>query len=227
LLCIGDGSTSLIRNVSVPNTLSSNAFLGEIDRNWTTTNSFGGSAQITSTNKVFDHDNHFIIGMSVDHGRTQFTATSELGTIDQNLFINGTGVFIDQPDAGLSPVNLHAINRYTGIYATATFDVTSRLAVTAGGRFNVAQINLEDQTGTNPLLDSSNRYQRFNPVIGATYKITPNFTAYAGYSEANRAPTPLELACADLVHPCMVDQFLIADPPLKSTPSVLPVRGRS
>jgi iron complex outermembrane receptor protein len=219
LLCIGDGTTSLIQGVSVPNTVSPNAFLGEIDRNWTTTNSFGGSAQITSANKMLDHDNHFIMGISVDHGRTQFTGSSELGTIDHNLFVNGTGIFIDQPDAGLSPVNLHAINTYTGIYATDTFDVTSRLSVTAGGRFNVAQINLEDQTGTNPLLNSSNQYQRFNPVIGATYKITPNVTAYAGYSEANRAPTPLELGCSDPQHPCMIDSFLIADPPLKQVVS--------
>ena len=34
-------------------------------------------------------------------------------------------------------------------------------------------------------------------MIGATYKITSDVTAYAGYSEANRAPTPLELGCAD------------------------------
>jgi len=56
-------------------------------------------------------------------------------------------------------------------------------------------------------------------VIGFTYKITPNLTAYAGYSEANRAPTPLELGCADPAHPCMIDNFLIADPPLQQVVS--------
>src|SRR5262249_8087324 len=82
-----------------------------------------------------------------------------------------------------------------------------------------AQINLEDQTGTDSLLNSSNRYQRFNPVIGATYKFSPNLTAYAGYSEANRAPTPLELGCSDPTHPCMIDNFLVSDPPLKQVVS--------
>jgi iron complex outermembrane recepter protein len=76
-------------------------------------------------------------------------------------------------------------------------------------------IDLEDQTGVNPLLNSSNRFQRFNPVIGATYKVTPNVTVYAGYSEANRAPTPLELGCSDPNHPCIIDSFLVASPPLK------------
>ena len=44
-------------------------------------------------------------------------------------------------------------------------------------------------------------------------------TAYAGYSEANRAPTPLELGCADPAHPCVVAAFLVSDPPLKQVVS--------
>jgi len=218
-LCIGDGATPINQNIATPNTLSPDAFLGEIDRNHTATNSFGGSGQVASSAKLFDHDNHVVVGMSVDHGHTNFTGNSELGTIDQNLFVTGTGVFIDQPDADITPINLLATNTYVGLYATDTFDITQRLSVTAGGRFNFAQINLEDQTGTDPLLNSSNQYQRFNPVVGATYKITPNITGYAGYSEANRAPTPLELGCSDPMHPCIIDNFLIADPPLKQVVS--------
>ncbi|MCC8942537.1 TonB-dependent receptor [Bradyrhizobium sp. Arg68] len=199
----------------VPNTLGT-AFLGEIDRNTAATNSYGGTAQLTGSDKLFGHDNHVVMGVSVDHGFTKFNATSELGTIDpNNLFVTGTGIFINQPDAGLAPVDLHATNTYTGVYLTDTFDVTNKFAVTAGGRFNLAQIDLQDQTGTNPLLNSNNRFQRLNPVIGGTYKITPNLTVYAGYSEANRAPTPLELGCSDPARPCVIDSFLIADPPLK------------
>ena len=219
-LCIGDDLPLFgpATGPATPNTLG-DVFLGEIDRNRVASNTFGGTAQLTSVNTIFEHENHVIVGVSVDHGFTKFNADSELGTIDQNLFVTGTGVFINQPDAGLSAVDLHAFNTYTGVYATDTFDVTNRFSVTAGGRFNLAQINLEDQTGTNPLLNSSNRFQRFNPVIGGTYKVTPNLTVYAGYSEANRAPTPLELGCSDPDHPCMIDSFLVADPPLKQVVS--------
>jgi iron complex outermembrane receptor protein len=220
-LCIGDDLpiSGPANGPPTPNTLG-NAFLGEIDRNRAATNSFGGTAQLTNTDQLFGHDNHVVMGVSVDHGNTKFTATSELGTVDpNNLFVNGTGVFINQPDAGLSPVDLRATNTYTGVYLTDTFDVTNRFSVTAGGRFNYAQIDLQDQTGTNDLLNSNNRFQRFNPVIGGTFKITPNITAYAGYSEANRAPTPLELGCSDPNHPCMIDSFLVADPPLKQVVS--------
>jgi iron complex outermembrane recepter protein len=214
-LCIGDGlPLSGPVDGSTPNTLGT-AFLGELDRNRTDTNTYGGTAQVTNADKIFGHDNHVVAGVSIDHGFTKFTADSELGTVDQNLFVTGTGVSINQFDAGLSSVDLHAMNTYTGVYVTDTFDITNSLSVTAGGRFNLAQIDLEDQTGLNSLLNSNNRFQRFNPVIGGTYKVTPNLTVYAGYSEANRAPTPLELGCSDPNHPCMIDSFLVADPPLK------------
>jgi iron complex outermembrane recepter protein len=214
-LCIGDGLTPINVNYPVINLLSPNAFLGEIDRNWTSTNSFGGTVQATSSDKFFGRDNHFVMGMSLDRGLTQFTATSQLGTLDQNLFVQGTGVYINQPADDIAPVSLFAKNTYTGLYATDTLDVTSQLSVTAGARFNIAQIDLLDQTGAEPLLNSASHYQRLNPVIGATYKFTPNLTGYAGYSEANRAPTPLELGCSSPTNPCIVDNFLIADPPLK------------
>ena len=78
-------------------------------------------------------------------------------------------------------------------------------------------ITLEDQIGT--ALNGNHTFSRFNPIIGGTYKITPELTAYAGYSEANRAPTPLELGCADPAHPCIIAAFLVSDPPLKQVVS--------
>jgi iron complex outermembrane recepter protein len=215
LLCFGDGTTPLngAGGLNIPTT----ATLGEVDRTLTAAASYGGSLQATSTSKVLDRPNNIVVGMSIDHGQVQFNAASELGTIDQNLFVTGTGVIINQPAGDLAPVSLLSTTTYTGLYATDTFELTPRLAVTAGGRFNVAQIDLADQLGG--ALSSDNRYQRFNPVVGATFKITPNATAYAGYSEANRAPTPLELGCADPVRPCLIDNFLISDPPLKQVVS--------
>jgi iron complex outermembrane recepter protein len=215
-LCLGSGDPVFGTN-PVPNPVANTgAFLGELDDNWVSTNTIGGTAQLTSTSKVFEHDNHVVVGASLDHGYTQFTATSQLGTIDpQTLFVQGLGIFLNQPADDNSIVNLHATNTYTGFYATNTFDVTNRLSVTAGARFNIAQINLQDQTGESPQLTSSNQFQHFNPMVGATYKITPNLTAYADYAIANRAPTPLELGCASATNPCQIDTFLVADPPLK------------
>jgi hypothetical protein len=64
-------------------------------------------------------------------------------------------------------------------------------AMIDGGRADRRASRAESSVDGTVDLDDANRYQHFNPVIGATYKFIPNLTAYAGYSEANRAPTPL------------------------------------
>jgi iron complex outermembrane receptor protein len=207
---------------TVPNAgLLATSVLGEIDRTSTATNSFGGSVQAASSAKLFSHDNNFAIGLSVDRGLVQFSTTSELGTINPNQFpsVAGVGLFIDQPSGDVAPVELGAATLYTGLYATDTFDVTPRLSITAGGRFNVARISLRDELGNDPGLNGRHSYSRFNPTIGATYKLTPNVAFYGGYAEANRAPTPLELACADPLRPCLIDNALVGDPELKQVVS--------
>ena len=179
----------------------------------------GATLQATNTDQLFGHNNQFMVGTSFDSGVTRFGASAELGTIGSNYVVSGSGIFLGPSGAPISigPVSLRATNRYTGIYALDTFDVTDAFSISGGGRFNYASIVLEDQIGTE--LNGKHTFSRFNPMIGGTYKITPELTAYAGYSEANRAPTPLELACADPARPCIVAAFLIADPPLKQVVS--------
>jgi iron complex outermembrane recepter protein len=207
---------------TVPNTgLLGSSVLGEIDRTWTSTNSFGGSAQAATSEKLFGHDNSFVAGASVDRGLVQFSTSSELGIINAAQFpvVQGTGIYIDQPSGDVAPVGLGASTLYTGLYATDTFDVTPRLSVTAGARFNDAQIILTDELGNDAALNGTHDYNRINPTIGATYKLTPNVTLYGGYAEANRAPTPLELGCSDPMRPCLIDNALVGDPDLKQVVS--------
>jgi outer membrane receptor protein involved in Fe transport len=146
---------------------------------------------------------------------THFSATAELGTIGPNFVVGGSGIFLGQSGSPVSigPVSLRTTSQYSGLYALDTFDVTNAFSITAGGRFNDARIALQDQIGS--ALNGNDTFDRFNPIIGGTYKVTPELTAYAGYSEANRAPTPLELGCADPARPCIIAAFLVSDPPLK------------
>ncbi len=179
----------------------------------------GFSLQATNTDQLFGHNNHFVVGTSFDYSVTHFTASAELGTIGPNYVVSGSGIFLGNPAVRFRTArsSLRTTNQYTGLYALDTFDVTNRFSITGGGRFNVANINLQDQLGT--ALNGNDTYTRFNPIIGGTYKITSGLTAYAGYSEANRAPTPLELGCADPANPCIIASFLVSDPPLKQVVS--------
>jgi outer membrane receptor protein involved in Fe transport len=216
LLCFGNDTTPAngLNGAQLANPFAPGAVLGEIDRTATHSTTAGMSLQATNNDKLFGHDNKFTIGASFDSSVTRFTALPELGTIGSNFVVTGSGIFLGQSGEPVSigPVSLRTTNRYTGIYALDTFDVTSAFSITAGGRFNDARIALEDQIGT--MLNGRQTFDRFNPLIGGTYKITPELTAYAGYSEANRAPTPLELGCADPAHPCIIAAFLVSDPPL-------------
>jgi iron complex outermembrane receptor protein len=173
--------------------------------------------QATSTQKIAGSDNRFIIGASVDHAVTSFLASGELGVIQPDLTIAGLGAIVDVPAGDDAPVSLRDTNAYYGLYALDAFDVTDRLTVTAGARYNLANITLHDRLGT--ALNGDNTYTHFNPLLGATYKLTPDVTIYGGFSEANRAPTPLELGCADPAHPCLIDNFVVSDPHLRQVVS--------
>lgn len=223
LLCFGDGATPAngTNGVQLGNPFASGTILGEIDRGSIRSTSFGVSGQATNTDRLFGHENRFVMGTSYDASVTRYDAAAEIGSIAQNYVVSGGGLFLGPTgtiDTGFAgPVSLRTVNQYNGLYAMDTFNVTDVFAITGGGRFNEARITLEDQLGT--ALNGDYTYTRFNPVIGGTYKITPEQTAYAGYSEANRVPTPLELGCADPNNPCLIAAFLVSDPPLKQVVS--------
>ncbi len=188
---------------------------GEIDRTQTRANGFGGAIQIASSANFFGRTNRFAAGVSLDRGLVDFSATPELGIIRPDLFVAGSGTIIESDD--ITPVQLRSTDTYGGIYVTDTLDLTSRLSVTAGARYNIAHIRLSDRLGTS--LNGVHDFTRLNPVGGAAYKISPALIFYAGYSEANRAPTAAELGCGDPDSPCILDEFLVSDPSLQQVVS--------
>jgi outer membrane receptor protein involved in Fe transport len=221
LLCFGDASTPAhgLNGAQLANPFDPNAVLGENDRTTTRSTTTGVSVQATNSDQLFGYDNKFVLGGSFDSSVSRFSASAELGTIAPNFVVSASGIFLGQSGSpvAIGPVSLRTTNQYSGIYALDTFDVTNAFSITGGGRFNTAQIRLEDQIGSS--LNGDETFNRFNPIIGGTYKIIPALTAYAGYSEANRAPTPLELGCADPARPCIIAAFLVSDPPLKQVVS--------
>jgi outer membrane receptor protein involved in Fe transport len=215
LLCSDPGVPSTtVGGGTIPAFLGSNPFsYSELDNQTTNTNGYGASIQATDTQTVFGFKNHLVGGVSFDGAQTEFTGASYIGGITpiSRVFI-GPGVIIDEPGTN-QPVRVGISDAYYGAFLADTFDVTDRLALTASGRFNAAQIDLNDQNGGD--LTGNHNYQRFNPAAGATYKVTPWLTAYGGYAEANRAPTPADLSCAGPADSCSLANFFVGDPNLK------------
>jgi len=197
-----------------------NDVIGEIDRSTNDTNSFGGSLQGTSKDRIFGLNNIFIGGASIDHGDVKATSNAELGTINtQNWVVTGNGLFLTSP-LDISPVDVKITTNYYGIYFWDSLDIAPGLTTTVGGRYNYEEIDIRDQLNLpGSDLSGNHLYTRFNPMAGLTYKVTPNLSLYAGYSEANRAPTPAELTCADPAQPCLLQSFLVSDPDLQQVVS--------
>ena len=83
-----------------------------------------------------------------------------------------------------------------GVYFSDTLDLTRELTLTVGGRYNFARLTSGQHRHRLPEVDGDHVYERFNPMGGLpTDQRRP--ALYGSYAEANRAPTPAELACSD------------------------------
>ncbi len=216
-LCSG-GDTILNAANGSPIPFTDNVY-GSIDQTSQNADGEGITLQAEEKAKLFGHTNQFIVGVSYDHGRVAYTAKSELGFFQPKFVVDGQGIIMTGSD-DFSPRSLTTTNDYFGAFFTDTFDITKELALTVGGRYNFARIQIEN-TGDpdNDILNGVNKYNRFNPAAGLTYKFGPGLNWYGGYSEANRAPTAAEIACSDPQNPCLIESFLTADPPLKQVVS--------
>ncbi|GJE26832.1 TonB-dependent receptor family protein [Methylobacterium organophilum] len=202
---------------------------GTIDITKTEATGYGGSLQAANRDKVFGFNNSFVVGGSIDVANYSFKSSSTLGVINPDLavttdpnnpyygFVPGLGTqFLRTAAAlGIAPSSVQGSNLYMGLYTSDTIDLTDALSLTAGARLNFARISSEDQTGFSPDVTGTHYFNKINPLAGLTYRFAPELALYGGYSESNRAPTPLELACANPDRPCLLPNSLVADPPLK------------
>jgi outer membrane receptor protein involved in Fe transport len=197
--------------------------LGSIDKTGQVADSWGTTIQATDNGKLFGLGNHFVAGVSYDHGNVDYRASSELGYFLPKYVVAGSGITLTglgDSASEVTPRSLTTTNDYVGVYASDTLELTDRLALTLGGRWNYANIEIKN-TGEEALdkLNGVNKFERFNPSAGLTYKLLPSLSVYGGYSEANRAPTASEIACSDPENPCIIESALASDPPLKQVVS--------
>jgi iron complex outermembrane receptor protein len=179
----------------------------------TSTTGYGGALQASYSDAFMGRGNKFVAGVAFDGGHTGFSADSQIGALGLDRGFEGPGVPIQQPDGSIAPVRVASTNAYYGLYAADIFDVTEALSLNVSGRYNLAKIDLSDRLGS--ALNGSHQFGHFNPSVGATYKLAPELSFYAGYAQANRAPTPAEFSCADAAAPCSLTNFFVGDPALK------------
>jgi outer membrane receptor protein involved in Fe transport len=185
---------------------------------------YGFSAQLTRFHAGPRFRNQFTLGGAWDANRVSFLQSSELGYINPDRSISGVGVFGDGVTGGEidgepydTRVNLRGRIHSSSLFLTDTLTLANRLALTLSGRFNRTTVDNFDRIRPLPgtgSLTGLHTFQRFNPALGLTYRLNSALHLYGSYTEGNRAPTSIELGCADPDAPCRLPNAMAGDPPL-------------
>lgn len=194
----GDGA-SVGASVSAP---------GANNRSTVDQASWGFGLQMTLSGQIAGRENQFVLGGGVDIGRGRFTQEVQAASFTADRGAIGVGDYVPDVDARTG-------NHYYGVFLSDTLALDERWSLTVSGRYNLAKIDIRDQTGTAPKLDGDHTFSRFNPAVGITFNPSAQTTAYAAYNEGMRAPTAMELTCADPADPCKLPNSFLSDPPLK------------
>jgi len=208
------GNTNVSSNVNDdfgsvdPNTGEIDGVQGLNDRSVVDQTSYGGALEMTFTQPLAGRPNQLVLGGTADAGSARFTQESQPAHFDASRGTIPIGDFAPETDAKTRTRNF-------ALYAMNTFTLHDRWTVTASGRYDDNHVGIRDESGTSPDLNGEHSFSRFNPAIGVNFNPTPGFTSYASYNEGMRAPTAMELTCADPTAPCKLPNSFVADPALK------------
>ena len=178
------------------------------DRSLIDQDSYGLGLQLTVLGHIAERENRFSLGASADVGKARFSQDSQDAVFTAERGTSGTSDFVQDTDALTR-------NRYYGLFFTDTLNLDKEWALTVSGRYNRATVKIEDLTDLTPELNGEHTFSRLNPAVGVNFTPSERLTAYAAYNEGMRAPTPIELACADPAAPCKLPNNFLSDPPLK------------
>ncbi len=185
---------------------------------------YGVFGQMTWSKRERANRNQLTAGGGFDGSEVNFNQLSELGYLNPDRSVTGVGAFADGVTGGTvdgvpfdTQVKLHGRIRTGSFYITDLFTLADKFTLTLSGRYNHTSVDNDDRlqpagVGT---LTGTNSFDRFNPAVGFSYRATKYFRPYFNYSEGNRAPTSIELGCADPNLPCKLPNALAGDPPLE------------
>ena len=213
---------------------------GLLNKTFTSTTTFGATVQYDTYFDFYSSQHKTIFGFSYDQARTFFRSQAFLGQLTNdrtvNALTNGFGqpieLVAEQEHAGngndpgdkgrgdVGPAEIEGKLNLFGAYFNDNFKLNDNVVVSASTRLNLAFVELIDEFKTSTYtrifkVDGDHRYFRANPSIGVVYQTSSGYDVIANYKESNRAPSPVELSCADPAAPCRLPNAFVADPPLE------------
>jgi outer membrane receptor protein involved in Fe transport len=168
----------------------------------------GFALQATVDAPVANRENQFSAGISFEASRSAFDGSAQEANFSPNREAVGISGFVTE-------TAVHTRQRYTRLYLLDTLTLAPDLYATLSASHNVAHVQIADRTGTQPALDGRHRFSRLLPAAGVAYAPRTGESYYTNASWGMRAPTAIELTCADPNAPCRLPSVFLADPPLK------------
>ena len=130
------------------------------------------------------------------------TASSKVQLYADSTKFGGTNVLTTDVQSPLSDIAGFALADYTA----------GRVTLSAGLRYDYVSVpfhNLID-----PALDTTSNYSRLDPRVGIDVNAGKGVSLFASWGTSFRAPSLIEVACADPEEPCPLPYSLGDDPPI-------------
>jgi outer membrane receptor protein involved in Fe transport len=183
----------------------------------------GFGIQLTDSQDVFGWKNQAVVGADYDDSQDSYLQRFQYGDLAQNHSL----IYYVSPLDNETVISLSGSNKILGVYLTDTLSPTKLLHFTASLRYNsntetLNGYSVDTDVGdvgsgfdeSSPLA-ASHTFSRTNPAFGFTVTPTEALTFYADYNEASRAPTVIELGCANPASPCGLPNDFASDPALQ------------
>ena len=183
----------------------------------------GFGVQLTDSQDLFGWKNQGVLGIDYNDSRDTFAQTFQYGTFAPDR----TLIYQASPLNNETVISLGGSNKISGIYLTDTLSPGKLLHLTASLRYNrntetLNGFSVDTDVGdvgsgfdqSSPLT-GDHTFSRINPALGFTVTPTDALTLYADYNEASRAPSVIELGCANPAAPCGLPNDFASDPDLK------------
>ncbi|HEY4447237.1 MAG TPA: TonB-dependent receptor [Steroidobacteraceae bacterium] len=197
----------------------------------------GFGLQLTDSHDMFGWPNQAIVGGDYNDSKDTFTQSYQYGQLSADRML----IYEESPFNNQTVISLSGDNRIYGVYATDTLSPSPLLHLTLSIRYNRSTETLNGYSidtdigdfaagfGEARPLAGDHTFSRVNPAFGFTLTPRDTLTFYADYNEASRAPTVIELGCADPSVPCGLPNDFASDPGLEQVvarTAELGVRGK-
>ncbi len=198
---------------------------GLINQTYTHQTNYGLAGQLSAQATTGQVVHQFGVGAAYDASRVSFTQSTQFGYLNPDRSVTpvtGPGAFADGTQASEDTfdarVDLSSRSSTGSVYATDTMEFNTQTHLTLSGRYNYTSLTNTDELlpGGGPgSLNGDYTFSRLNPAAGLTFAANESVTFYVGANQGSRAPTSIELGCADPTTPCKLPNSFAGDPPLK------------